>query len=114
MQRVSDDHSGAGAPAASTRSRWLFALVVFSIGIVPVTEIATAVGPSNASACPGATYSVVKGDSWSKIASRAKVTLAALIKANAATTATVIHPGQTVCLPSGAPVVATPTTTVAP
>jgi LysM repeat protein len=110
MQRVSDEHGGAGAPAAPTRGRWLFALVVFAIGIVPVTEIAKAVGPSSAPACPGATYSVVKGDSWSKIASRSKVTMAALINANAATTATVIHPGQTLCVPSGAPLAATPTT----
>ena len=86
-----------------TRGRWLFAIVMFAIGIVPVTEIARAVGPANVPACPGATYSVVSGDSWSRIASRAsRSRMTALMNANKATTATVIHPGQTLCLPANA------------
>ncbi len=115
MQPVSERIDGAGTRPASTRSRWLFAIVMFAIGIVPVTEIATAVGPASAPACPGATYSVVSGDSWSRIASRAGVSMTALINANKATTATVIHPGQTLCLPTAAVVPTTPvTTTTAP
>jgi LysM repeat protein len=90
-------------------------LVVCAIGIVPMAEIAKAVGPSTPPACPGATYSVVKGDSWSRIASRAHITVSALLNANKATTATMIHPGQTLCLTSSAPAaVTTATTTIAP
>ena len=104
MQFVSDQHGGAAARGTSAHSRWFFAIVVFMIGIVPVSQVAQAVGPSKlAPACPGATYTVVSGDSWSLIASRAKVKMAALVSANGATTATMIHPGQTLCLPSSAP-----------
>src|SRR4051812_46721115 len=79
-------------------------------GFVPATAIAKAVGPAQP-ACPGATYSVVSGDSWSRIASRQSVSMASLMNANGATTATVIHPGQTLCLPGTA---APATTTAAP
>lgn len=112
MLHVSEQVDGAGTRTASTRGRWLFSIVMFAIGIVPVTEIATAAGPSSAPACPGATYSVVIGDSWSRIASRSGVSMTALINANRATTATVIHPGQTLCLPATAAAVTT--TTAAP
>ncbi len=101
MRQVSEQHNGVGTRTASTRSRWIFATVMFAIGVVPVTEIAMAAGSANAAACPGATYSVISGDSWSRIASRAKVTMTSLMNANAATAATVIHPGQTLCLPTG-------------
>ena len=75
--------------------------LMFAIGIVPAAAIAKAVGPAQP-ACPGATYSVVSGDSWSRIASRSKVSMTSLMNANGATTATVIHPGQTLCLPGTA------------
>ena len=83
---------------------------MFAIGIVPAAQIANAVG-ATPTACPGATYSVVSGDSWSRIASRSKVSMTALMTANGATTATVIHPGQTLCLPSGTSSVSVTTTT---
>ena len=114
MQHVSEHVDGAGTHTASTRSRWLFAIVMFAIGIVPVTEIATAVGPPSAPACSGATYSVVSGDSWSRIASRSSVSMTALLNANKATTATVIHPGQTLCLPPIASTAPTTTATTTP
>src|SRR3954447_14959953 len=101
--------SAAAPRAASKRSRWLFAIVMFAIGIVPATAIAKAVGPAQP-ACPGATYSVVSGDSWNRIASRQSVSMTSLMNANGATTATVIHPGQTLCLPG----TAAPTTTTPP
>lgn len=115
MRAVSDQVKGVGARTASNRSRWLFVTAMFAVGVVPATEIATAAGPSSAPACAGATYSVVSGDSWSRIASRSNVTMTALMNANAATTATVIHPGQTLCLPpSYAVTPTTPTATTAP
>src|SRR4051812_4048344 len=106
--------SAAAPRAASKRSRWLVAIVMFAIGIVPATAIAKAVGPAQP-ACPGATYSVVGGDSWSRIASRQHVSMTSLMNANSATAATVIHPGQTLCLPGGAvPAPATSTTPSTP
>jgi len=102
MPPVSAQVDGAAARTASTRGRWLFAVVMFAVGIVPVTAVAKAVGPTQP-ACSGATYSVVSGDSWSRIASQQKVSMTALMSANGATTATVIHPGQTLCLPAGTP-----------
>jgi murein DD-endopeptidase MepM/ murein hydrolase activator NlpD len=111
MLSVSDQCNGTGTRTASNRSRWLFAIAVFAIGIVPMCQIAKAVGPSPA--CSGATYSVVSGDSWSRIASRSNVTMTALMNANGATTATVIHPGQTLCLPGSTAPAATTTTTTA-
>ena len=89
MQFVSDQHGGAAARGTSARSRWLFAIVVFMIGIVPVTPGRQGSRPVEAApACPGATYTVVSGDSWSLIASQVKVKMAALVSANGATTAT--------------------------
>ncbi len=115
MRFVSDQHSGAMARGTTARCRWLFAVVMFVVGIVPVSQVAKAVGPSKvAPACPGATYTVVSGDSWSLIASRVKIKMAALVSANAATTSTVIHPGQTLCLPLAAPGAAPTVTTPVP
>ena len=117
MRFVSDQHSRGAARGSSARLRWLFAITMFLIGIVPVTQIAKAVGPAKAApACPGATYTVVSGDSWSRIASHVNVKMAALVGANGATTATVIHPGQTLCLPLSTPAAAptTPVTTTTP
>jgi murein DD-endopeptidase MepM/ murein hydrolase activator NlpD len=108
------DEFGRGRTARpSTRNRWLFAVVVFAIGIVPVTAIAKAVSPSGPT-CPGATYTVISGDSWYRISTNTKVTMTALMTANAATTATVIHPGQMLCLPAGVTAVVTTTTLAAP
>ena len=52
-------------------------------------------------------YTVKAGDSWYRIASKVKVTPAALMKINKATVRTWLRPGQVVCLPKGA-VVAKP------
>jgi LysM repeat protein len=48
------------------------------------------------------TYTIVSGDAWSSIASRAKVTMKALLAANSATVNTVLLPGKSICLPPGA------------
>jgi murein DD-endopeptidase MepM/ murein hydrolase activator NlpD len=113
MPPVSEQAEGAGPRTASTRGRWLFAITVFVAGIAPLCQIAQAVDPAKP-ACPGATYSVVSGDSWYRIATNLKISMTSLINANGATTATVIHPGQTLCLPADvaapAPTTTTPTT----
>ena len=59
-------------------------------------------------------YTVVAGDYWIGIASRAKVTLGELLAANNATSKTAIYPGGSVCLPNNAVVPAPVPTTVAP
>ena len=58
------------------------------------------------------TYTIAKGDAWSSIASRAKVTMKALLAANGATVNTLLLPGKTICLPAGAVVPSAPATTV--
>lgn len=112
MTSVCDEFGAVEEARSSTRSRWLFAMVVFAIGIVPVAAVAKAVAPSG-SACPGATHTVISGDSWYRISTNAKVTMTALMNANGATTATVIHPGQTLCMPAGAAAAVTTTTVAA-
>lgn len=57
------------------------------------------------------TYTVVSGDYWIKIASKAGVTTSALYAANNASATTPLYPGQQVCLPAGA---SAPTTTTPP
>jgi LysM repeat protein len=66
-----------------------------------------------AATCDGGTYTVVRGDSWYAIAARLKVNVLALLAANSATVATMIHPGNVLCLPAGA-VTTVATTTTAP
>jgi LysM repeat protein len=56
------------------------------------------------------TYTIAKGDAWSTIASRAKVTMKALLAANGATINTLLLPGKTICLPTGATAPAPPAT----
>lgn len=57
-------------------------------------------------------YTIVSGDSWSRIADRVKVSMRDLLAANNATTSTLLLPGRTVCLPANATLPApTPTTT---
>jgi hypothetical protein len=64
------------------------------------------------------TYKIVKGDSWSSIASRAKVSMKSLLAANGATVNTLLLPGKIICLPSGAtapaPAVTNPPATTQP
>ena len=69
---------------------------------------------SNTPDC-GESYTVRSGDAWSLIADRASVSTRALLNVNAATSDSVIHPGDEICLPVGAttpapssPAVATP------
>ena len=55
-------------------------------------------------------YTVVRGDSWSRIAQKMGVNTADMLAANNATTRTLLLPGNVVCMPSGA----TNTTTAPP
>lgn len=98
-------------PSRAGSLTWRCILVV-GLVVLPLVagrpHPAEAVPARGAVSCPAATYKVVAGDYWIRIASRHGVTLASLLSVNKATKATVLLPGQTICLPSGT---ATGTTT---
>ncbi len=75
--------------------------VVASIGLAVGVLAGPAVGaPSAHASCTS--FIVERGDSWSLLADYAGVGLAAMLKANNATSRTVILPGQSLCVPKGA------------
>ncbi len=76
----------------------------------PVSAPPTAATQSAAAAVCTLSYTVVKGDAWSTIASRAKVSMKDLLAVNNASTQTLLLPGKDICLPTGAVAPATPTT----
>jgi murein DD-endopeptidase MepM/ murein hydrolase activator NlpD len=55
-----------------------------------------------------ASYTVVRGDSWSRIADAAAVTMGRLLSVNDATTADLLRPGDVIVLPAGAKTPAPP------
>jgi len=98
----------------STRRRlwsWAALVLVTALAVPTIsaarTEAGRAAARPAAATCTGATYKVVGGDSWFKIASKHGTTAAALTAANNATTSTPLYPGNVLCLPSG--VTTTPT-----
>lgn len=111
MSRSPRPHNEGSAIQPARRSAMRRALVAaVLLAAVPVVGSATttsvqALRPT----CTGATYTVVKGDFWARIAARQGVDLAALLASNGATAATLIFPGQVLCLP-GAPLTTSPTT----
>ncbi len=76
---------------------------------VASTAAPAAATQSAAQAC-ASTYTIVKGDAWSTIASRAKVSMKSLLAANNATINTLLLPGKSICLPAGASDPGPPTT----
>ena len=80
--------------------------------VIVLPDAAVTVAPSaNSAAVPtvasGATYTVVKNDSLSGIASKAKVSLSSFLAVNGFTKTSVILPGQVVKLPEGANIAST-------
>lgn len=83
--------------------------------VIKLPDAAVTVAPSASSAAvaavptvaSGATYTVVKNDSLSGIASKAKVSLSSFLAVNGFTKKSVILPGQVVKLPAGASVTST-------
>ena len=78
---------------------------------VSVNSAVVAAAPVIASS---ATYAVVKNDSLSGIASKAKVSLSAFLTVNGFTKSSVIRPGQIVKLPEGSNAAATSSTPAVP
>nr|MDP9465187.1 LysM domain-containing protein [Actinomycetota bacterium] len=70
----------------------------------PAPELPQPAAPTQSAAKPacGLTYTIAKGDAWSSIAARAKISMKSLLAANGATTKTVLLPGKNLCLPVGA------------
>ena len=102
-ERVGSDERPGGRARRSLLTVALVAGVslVSVIGVAPST-VAAAPSRAAAPACSNGTYTVVRGDGWSIIARKLGVTTKALLAANSATTATVIHPGRSICVPAGA------------
>ena len=69
--------------------------------------------PSSAPTVCQLPYTVGAGDYWIRIADAAGVSLGKLLRANLATVATPMYPGDDICLPEGATIPATPTVTTA-
>ena len=80
---------------------------------VSTTAVSTTAPPSTLAACT-TTYTVVAGDSWVGIAQRASVVTDILYVLNGSSADTIIHPGDTICLPDGVTVATAPATTAAP
>ena len=91
-----------------TRIAVLVAGIALAVGVAASPLAAHAADPTKGRACVKA-YIVRSGDAWSVIATRAKVTMRALLAANGATTRTVLYPGGSICLPASATVPAAPT-----
>ena len=110
MEQAQVQTKGGGAVAdiaASPRRIVALLLMVVAMVAVPVAVSGSADAvPSTPRlktvACSGGTYTVVRNDSWSKIAGKLSVSMNALLLANSATTATWLYPGDVLCLPSGA------------
>jgi LysM repeat protein len=69
--------------------------------------------PAHQTSC-SANYTVVVGDSWSRIADKANTTISQMTSVNGMTTKSVLLIGQKICLPKGTSVSIAPTTTPAP
>ncbi len=126
MESMEHERSGGDVVPrrGSRRCVGVLALLVVALVAVPVALQGNA-GASIASpqlkavVCDGGTYTVKAGDGWFRIAAAVKVNVTGLLTANSASFMTVIHPGDVLCLPSGASTTApTPTnattTTVRP
>ena len=108
---------GIGARPSGRLTLWLIVALMVAGGLISASRGTTAVTTpaTGAPTCSAATYVVKSGDSWSVIASRSAVSMSSLLAANAATVATNLYPGQTLCLPASAVVpTTTPTNSTAP
>ena len=93
----------AHEPARPGRFALIALVVAATVGVTLVTPGPASAAPAkSARACANGAYTVVAGDGWSIIARKLGVTMKAVLAANDATTATVIHPGRSICIPAGA------------
>ncbi len=104
---VSDERPGRRAGRSFGAVALIAGVSLASLVFVAPATVSAAPSRPATPACPTGTYTVVRGDGWSIIARKLGVTTKALLAANGATTATVIHPGRSICVPAGA----TPTAT---
>lgn len=71
-------------------------------GVTPAPTVTNAGGTNAGGSGTSGTYTIVAGDSLSRIASRHGITLAALLKANDLQISSLILPGQRLTIPGGA------------
>jgi hypothetical protein len=95
----------SAAPAAPA----VVAAVVAAVVPVAVTTTTTPITTTTAHVCTS-TYIVQRGDFWLLLAGEASVSVDQLYAANGAGPSTALFPGQTICLPDGASVVTTSST----
>jgi len=121
MEQARVETKGGGAVAAMAASpRRVVALLLMVVAMVAVPVAMSGNADAVPStprlktvACTGGTYTVVRNDSWSKIAAKPSVPMSALLTANSATTATWLYPGDVMCVPSGAVTTSSSTSTTA-
>ena len=121
MEQARAETKGGGAVATMAASpRRVVALLLMMVAMVAVPVAMSGNADAVPStprlktvACAGGTYTVVRNDSWSKIAAKVGVPMSALLAANNATTATWLFPGDVMCLPSGAASTSSSTATTA-
>ena len=106
--------SAAAGVSASDSASDAVAAVQSTQVMVSTAGAAEAAEPANPApiACQ-LPYTVGAGDYWIRIADAANVSLGKLLRANLASVATPIYPGDDICLPGGATVPAPPTVTTA-
>lgn len=95
----------SAAPQSSAVATTAAPAPVVKAAAKPATSTKTVV---NVAAC-SKQYTVRAGDAWVLIASKVDVSTKALLAANNATTATMLYPGRSICLPAGAKVSSTAT-----
>ncbi len=111
-------HRITSAPNSRPSFRLLALAVVLLVGVATNPSAASASNlPAQqgahvcaAASTASATYTVAAGDSWFAIAQAAAVTTQSLLAANEATLSSGLHPGDVLCLPSGATTPARPAT----
>lgn len=103
-------HATRAPRRARSRSRWpgrlaLIGAVTAASLVVAVPSASAAPVGSSTSTCDAqglASHLVSAGDTWFGIAQQSQVTMRSLVTANDATDDHVLHPGDVVCLPTGA------------
>jgi murein DD-endopeptidase MepM/ murein hydrolase activator NlpD len=99
--------------AAARRNRRVVAFVVAatltSLTPAPHADAGPAPDRRSCATAGAATHTVAAGDSWFGIAAASGVTMTALLRSNGAKASAALHPGDVLCLPSGATPPAPPT-----
>jgi murein DD-endopeptidase MepM/ murein hydrolase activator NlpD len=89
-------------PHRSRLHRVAVVLAVSTLAVAGAGSMGAPVVRASTSCASGVTHEVVDGDTWFDIARGAAVSMRSVLDANDADEDTVLHPGDTVCMPAGA------------